>query len=714
MTSTVGQRPPGQGAARTGERGGIAQAPAASAAASVASADAPRARRATAEAGAADRAEPAAPGPVRDRFEREVKNRTARALIADAARTDGPRRAHPATISARRLANNPRVRGPESPAQVGDVVRAPKVDVTPAEVLSSFRALERDAATNPDVFRALRRAPYPRDRDGQLRWAVAHATARPRERLDDPVWLSATDDASAVLVTYARGVLAARAAGVAMGAELEAEVTEAEARVFAAVKKSPGRLEELSEAEFPSTRAARLEWAVGVLLGTWDPRLHPAVKVSSEAAATIDLVAGVLAKRNNDATAVEVRAARHVLKVDGDARVYALHTPPGPRPPEGWPTVVFFHGSNGGYAPEQSPEYQRLNALADQQGFQIVYPVGTPQDRADLLRTGRGMLNWDPVGAGPGEKNDRFVHTLLQQLRADGALDPTRTYAMGHSQGGFYVSNLIAAYPDVFAGAAILGAGAGTIASRTNFGALPRKTPLLLRVGEVDIHRPLALGFGHKLDQAGYGAALRLEVSPQQGHEVRSEDLQASLAYFKSQLPLEHGKAGLLDGTVGDLAGQSEVFLPSIDLASPPDAIDAKSLATMKMLAQTPMLDLDGDADHLTANEWRLALYYLELFPAELRAEITALRPWFVALPPPADTVLDIGALPQSLSNSAAASAAIAYLVRTPALDLDGYPTLISQRELRAALEARAQLPYDVRRGLLEVAAHVGISVDPQ
>ena len=66
-----------------------------------------------------------------------------------------------------------------------------------------------------------------------------------------------------------------------------------------------------------------------------------------------------------------VLSARRTLVVGGDTRVYALHTPPGPKPAAGWPTVLFFHGSYGGYAPEQTDTYQTLNPIADQRGFQV-------------------------------------------------------------------------------------------------------------------------------------------------------------------------------------------------------------------------------------------------------------------------------------------------------------------------------------------------------
>lgn len=600
--------------------------------------------------------------------------------------------------------------GPEAPAEVGDRVRGPRIGLSAAEVLEASRELSLRAAADPALLPRLRRAPFPDDRAAQLDWALAYAPHV--ERLRDPLWTVAGDDAASALVSYVRGVLAARRAGVVVTAELDAQVAQAQLALYQHIAEDPAIYGQLDTAPYPGAAAdgdglaAKLEWAIGVLVASWDPAAHPVVKSNAEARAMIDLAAGVLAKRANDETEVVVRSARRTLTVDGDTRVYAVHTPPGPRPPEGWPTVLFFHGSYGGYAPEQSADYQALNAHADAHGYQIVYPVGSPQDRADLLRTGRGMLNWDPVGAGPGGVNDRFVHALLKAVD----VDPTRVFAAGHSQGGFYVSNLIASYPRTFAGAAILGAGAGSVAAMTNHGALSRKTPVYLRTGEQDIHRPMADDLANTLDAAGWGAALRVESPPLRGHEVLSEDLAATLAYFDAQMPLTDGDAGKLDGSTAEIPPGTLPFLPSIDLVDPPASLlaDPAALATMKLLASHPLIDLDGTGERLTADGWRLALYYLDSFPEEQRAAIAALRAHFVVTPPPADLVLDLAALPPALEGSAEVQAALRYLARTPALDLDGYPCVVSERELAAAEKYAAQLPAEVRAGVLAIRAHVG------
>ena len=51
-------------------------------------------------------------------------------------------------------------------------------------------------------------------------------------------------------------------------------------------------------------------------------------------------------------------------------------------------------------------------------------------------------------------------------------------------------------------------------------------------------------------------------------------------------------------------------------------------------------------------------------------------------------------------ANSPAAMTALAYIRRTSALDLDGYPAIVSERELSAAERYKKQLPWDIQRGL--------------
>lgn len=603
------------------------------------------------------------------------------------------------------LGFGPKTRGPEEPAKVGELVRGPPIELRPADVLKASVDLERRALTDPGLKDRLRKRPFPSSGSAQLEWALAYAPHA--DRLSDPLWLVATNDAAPALVAYVRGILAARKVGLVVDHALERRIVRERTDLYRRIAEDSSLYASLENAPFPQDPTQRIAWAIGVLLASWDPRHHADVRDHPEARAWIDLAAGVLAKTANNETSTEILAERRTIEVDGDVRVYAVHTPQAPRPPGGWPTLLFFHGSYGGYAPEQSPDYQAVNALADQHGFQVIYPVGTPQDRADLLRTGRGMLNWDPIGAGPDGANDRFVMQLLAQQIAAGAVDRTRVFAAGHSQGGFYVSNLITAYPRAFAGAAMFGAGAGSIAERVRLSELSRMTPLFLHAGSSDIHLPLANDFALKLQAAGHGSALRFVRPPGRGHELAPVDFERMFEQFGKTPSFEPSLLGTLDGSVADAPISGEIFRSFIDLSKPPEVLaqDPDALEMMRDLAKNSMLDLDGDDTRLTADEWRLALYHLAGWPSELQRRVADLRRYFVVAPPPSDVAFDLDRLPEKVAGDADARAALDHIANTPALDLDGYPALVSHRELNTAERYKDQMPEGVQRGLLALRA---------
>ena len=594
------------------------------------------------------------------------------------------------------------VRKPEDAAKVGDVVKGPAVTFTMPEVLLAQKALDKKLAANPALKIQLAAAPYPSTKARQLEWALAHEAAE--NHLEDPVWTRGSNDNSAATVAFVHGVCAAAKAGIAVTNKTESDVTAAQAAAMLRLQGDPGLVQKLETLPFPATLPEQLQWAA-LAQFAWDPLLLPQVKNNPQARALVALVGGVMAKGNNNTLETPVLSARKTFTLDGDTRVFGIHTPPGARPPNGWPTVVFFHGSYGGFAPEQTPEYQAMNALADKHGFQILYPVGTPQDRADV-HSGRGMLNWDPVGAGPGGSNDRFVMQLLDKMIASGDVDKTRTFASGHSQGGFYVSDLISSYADAFAGATIFGAGAGSIAANVDPNTLERKTPTLLHVGQDDIHLQVGTQLRDQLQAGGFGSALTWESQSGRGHEVVPEDYDRMFRFFKEQPPLKTSTLGTLDGSkssgVTAGGGQQNVFRDALDLAHPfPElAADRAALNTLRLLSTNPYLNLDNDPSRFTLGEWQTALFYLHTWPEPMQQSIASLRRYFVTAPPPTGVVLDVARLPTPLLQDPQALAAINAISYSPAFDLDGYPGIVSLREYQAAVAHAAELSPDVQAGL--------------
>lgn len=424
----------------------------------------------------------------------------------------------------------PQVRRPEEAAAVGDTVKSPSIDFSVEQVLLEAARLNRQFASDPTLRGRLQAGAYPYRPQDQLRWAIARTASK--DQLTDSLWNAATNDNSAAMLAYVRGVLGVSPTELSVSTSLEQDALAASELLNIEAAQDAGVYTRVADQPFPVTLAEQFRWASALVSTSWNYVQDPRVAANPKAEAVIRFVAGALVKQANNLVETPVVSERRTLVIDGDTRVYAIHTPPGPMPTGGWPTVFLFHGSYGGHCPEQMETYQQINAIADARGVQVVYPVGLPQDRADATQTGRGMLNWDPVGAGPGGRNDRFVLELLDRLVKNGDVDRSRAFIAGHSQGGFYVSNLVASYPKTFAAATIFGAGTGSVAAQTDFSQLSRKTPLLLYVGENDIHLPMAQDLVKQLRAQNYGSALTFTSPKGRGHEVVPYDYEAMFDYF--------------------------------------------------------------------------------------------------------------------------------------------------------------------------------------
>ena len=119
------------------------------------------------------------------------------------------------------------------------------------------------------------------------------------------------------------------------------------------------------------------------------------------------------------------------LAVGGVTRTYLVHLPPrfGERGP--LPVVLAFHGGGGNGSGFRA--YAGLDALADREGFVVVYPDGSG-------RFGRRLLTWNAGGCcgyalAQNADDVAFAVAVLRHLARDVPLDPTRVYATGHSNG---------------------------------------------------------------------------------------------------------------------------------------------------------------------------------------------------------------------------------------------------------------------------------------
>ena len=160
------------------------------------------------------------------------------------------------------------------------------------------------------------------------------------------------------------------------------------------------------------------------------------------------------------------------LQVGGRTRHYIVHVPPQAReaPPRPLAVVLSFHGGGGSAKGMQA--YARTDALADREGFLVVYPDGTG-------RWGRRLLTWN-AGSCCGYAlthhvdDVAFVRALLDDLARRTPVEARRIYATGLSNGAMMAYRLAAEAGDRIAAIAPVAGGMVVDAIRS-----PRPVPIL-------------------------------------------------------------------------------------------------------------------------------------------------------------------------------------------------------------------------------------------
>ncbi|MBI3249440.1 MAG: polyhydroxybutyrate depolymerase [Deltaproteobacteria bacterium] len=158
------------------------------------------------------------------------------------------------------------------------------------------------------------------------------------------------------------------------------------------------------------------------------------------------------------------------LTVAGRERTYWLHIPPQRQADSPLPLVLMFHGAGGNGRGQE--DWSGMDAVADREGFLVVYPDGT-----SLF--GRRFLTWNAGGCcGYAMRNNvddvGFVVALLKALARRVLVDRTRVYTTGMSNGAMMSYRLAVEIPERIA--AITPVAGGLV---TELPAASRAVPLL-------------------------------------------------------------------------------------------------------------------------------------------------------------------------------------------------------------------------------------------
>lgn len=117
--------------------------------------------------------------------------------------------------------------------------------------------------------------------------------------------------------------------------------------------------------------------------------------------------------------------------------------------PAAAPLVVVLHGCT-----QTAAGYDRgagWSALADEAGFAVLFPEQQRANNANLC------FNWfSPEDARRGSGEALSIRQMIAAMVADHAIDPRRVFVTGLSAGGAMTSIMLAAYPELFAGGAII------------------------------------------------------------------------------------------------------------------------------------------------------------------------------------------------------------------------------------------------------------------
>lgn len=168
------------------------------------------------------------------------------------------------------------------------------------------------------------------------------------------------------------------------------------------------------------------------------------------------------------------------LSSAGQRRRYLLHVPQDADLSQPIPLVITLHGF--AQWPANQATVSQWNALADAEGFIVVYPAGTGFPK-----------RWDAASPPPNNADIQFLSDLIDELESKFPIDPERIYLNGLSNGGGMSVAFSCAFPERVAA---FGSVAGAYVTPWENCQQSRAVPALIFHGDADPIVPFTGGQG--------------------------------------------------------------------------------------------------------------------------------------------------------------------------------------------------------------------------
>jgi poly(hydroxyalkanoate) depolymerase family esterase len=120
--------------------------------------------------------------------------------------------------------------------------------------------------------------------------------------------------------------------------------------------------------------------------------------------------------------------------------------------PDNPPLVVVLHGCT--QSADEYAERTQWNRLADRFGFAVVYP------EQKMLNNPLSCFDWfTPEDTSRDSGESLSIKQMIDKMKTDYSIDSQRVYVTGLSAGGYMAAVMLAVYPEIFAGGAVMAGG---------------------------------------------------------------------------------------------------------------------------------------------------------------------------------------------------------------------------------------------------------------